>query len=293
MASTYWIKLYHEILEDPKVARLPDTVWRKMIELFLLAGDEGKGGYLPEPGEIAWRLRCDQAELESILTQLENVGILTNTDDGWLVTKFADRQDAETNVERQRRYREEKQRRTYYSNAPRNESLHNSVTNPNVDIDIDIDIDKDKDTELTAAKNAAGKLPLPPPLTLSSKKSIKPAKSTANPLTSHPAIQLVKGLTRRYPNQVNYDEVIATFGEHPDGPKAAECYRVWCARGCNSVGLGWLDWYRDGVPENARSQNKTNGRGPPGRREPAGRTPDTPEDRRRYIEGEYANFVEH
>ena len=41
MPSKYWIKLYHEVLDDPKMARLPDRLYRRCIEVFLLAGKSG------------------------------------------------------------------------------------------------------------------------------------------------------------------------------------------------------------------------------------------------------------
>ena len=50
MASRYWIKLYHEILEDPKMGRLSDRQFRRVIELFLLAGDCEMDGQTAEPG---------------------------------------------------------------------------------------------------------------------------------------------------------------------------------------------------------------------------------------------------
>ena len=55
----YWIKLYHEILDDPKMATLPDRLWRKVIEIFLIAGklSPDKSGQLPETNQIAWLLR--------------------------------------------------------------------------------------------------------------------------------------------------------------------------------------------------------------------------------------------
>ena len=39
MGAKFWIKLYHEILDDPKMGRMPDRLWRRTIELFLLAGE--------------------------------------------------------------------------------------------------------------------------------------------------------------------------------------------------------------------------------------------------------------
>lgn len=30
--ANYWIKLYHEILDDPLMATMPDRLWRRTIE---------------------------------------------------------------------------------------------------------------------------------------------------------------------------------------------------------------------------------------------------------------------
>ncbi len=109
MASKYWIKLYHEILQDPKMGRLPDNVWRRAIEIFLLAGELDEEGKLPETEEIAWLLRQPVIEtFEAELAHLEKVGVLTRLPDGWLVTKFADRQAASTDAERMKEYRKRK-----------------------------------------------------------------------------------------------------------------------------------------------------------------------------------------
>ena len=62
MASRYWIKLYHEILDDPKMGRLPHALFRRAIEFFLMAGEYGRDGGLPALADIAWRLRADEIE---------------------------------------------------------------------------------------------------------------------------------------------------------------------------------------------------------------------------------------
>jgi hypothetical protein len=77
MASRYWIKLYHEILDDPKMGRLSDALFRRTIELFLIAGDLNLQGLLPSPADIAWRLRVPEGELEPQMQALRAVGILS------------------------------------------------------------------------------------------------------------------------------------------------------------------------------------------------------------------------
>ena len=71
MGSKYWIKLYHEVLDDPKMGRLPDRLWRRTVELFLMAGDNDEGGYLPDTEDIAWRLRSNIEEVETELDELK------------------------------------------------------------------------------------------------------------------------------------------------------------------------------------------------------------------------------
>jgi hypothetical protein len=56
MKTRFWIKLYLEILDDPKMGQLPDGLWRSAIELFLLAGENGNDGLLQPVTDLAWRL---------------------------------------------------------------------------------------------------------------------------------------------------------------------------------------------------------------------------------------------
>ena len=117
MAAKYWIKLYHEILRDPKMGRLPDRTWRRAIELFLLAGESGDDGLLPDTDDIAWQLRVDAETLQADLETLAEHGIVTETEDGWLVTNFEARQGPVPGSERVARYRERKRKDQYDGNG--------------------------------------------------------------------------------------------------------------------------------------------------------------------------------
>lgn len=90
MASRYWIKFYIEILDDPKMGRLSDRLWRRASELFLLAGENGDDGALPSFSDMAWRLRLNEAELLKDLQELEDIGIVV-FNEHWHVTNFAKR----------------------------------------------------------------------------------------------------------------------------------------------------------------------------------------------------------
>ena len=163
MASNFWIKLYHEILHDPKMGMLPDNVWRRCLEIFLLAGELDNDGQLPDTQELAWLLRQGNIErFEAELEHLERVGILTRLTDGWLVTNFTKRQGVIDSAERSKAYRDRKRERgdasgphvneksvtpaSQESHEPINEPSRDShaiVTQPVTQRDADIDIDKE------------------------------------------------------------------------------------------------------------------------------------------------------
>jgi len=86
------MKLWFDILRDPKMGMLPDRLWRRVIELFLLAGQQGEEGLLPNTSEIAWQLNKPE---KAIITDLENIrktGIVDiNVDGVWYVTNFKKR----------------------------------------------------------------------------------------------------------------------------------------------------------------------------------------------------------
>ena len=78
-----------------------------------------------------------------------------------------------------------------------------------------------------------------------------------DPRSAHPAIQAFREVTQRYPPKVNFDRVIASLSDTPDLEKLKTAFEGWCARGYNPANLNWLDWYRDGVPQNGNGQHKT------------------------------------
>jgi hypothetical protein len=109
MKSDYWIKLYHEILDDSKMGTLPDRLWRRCIEVFLLAGRYGgmkKDGILPSTNELAWVLRVEPDDLELDLKQLQSLDILKPIAGGWLVVHFTERQAAVPASERGKAWRQ-------------------------------------------------------------------------------------------------------------------------------------------------------------------------------------------
>jgi len=107
MTTKYWVKLYIEILHDPKMGLLPDPLWRRAIEMFLLAGKAGNNdGILPRAGEIAWTLHLPEEQVVADLKSLAEVGIVHEAEPGvWHVTNFKERQSVVPVNERVRRHR--------------------------------------------------------------------------------------------------------------------------------------------------------------------------------------------
>ena len=135
MPSKYWFKLYHEILDDPKMGQLSDRLYRRCIELFALAGDYDQDGLLPEIEDIAWRLRLSIDELQKDIADLQALSIITSNDDGLVVTNFSKRQEPVSGAERVASFRERKRKEQYYGNE--DETYRYT--------DTDIDVDKEED----------------------------------------------------------------------------------------------------------------------------------------------------
>mgnify|MGYP003133204665 CR=1 FL=1 len=99
MSNRHWIKLWLAVLDDPKMGGLSDELWRLTIELFLVAGECGDDGVIPNGKALAWRLRRDVKTLQRMTRKLESVGILevveavdTTTPKAWRVRQFTKRQ---------------------------------------------------------------------------------------------------------------------------------------------------------------------------------------------------------
>ncbi|MBE0699670.1 MAG: hypothetical protein IH586_22320 [Anaerolineaceae bacterium] len=146
--ADYWIKLYHELLDDPKMALLPDRLWRRTIELFLLAGKVNKNGLLPETAEVAWMLRCKSDEIQLDMDQIAMAGIIYKVDDGWMVAKFEERQAPVPDKVRKQKQRERDHKREYYGSEPITE-LSRIVTQIT---DTDTEADTEADTERDSAR---------------------------------------------------------------------------------------------------------------------------------------------
>lgn len=240
MPSYFWIKLYHEILHDPKMGRLPDNLWRRVIEIFLLAGENDDEGNLPSIESMAWTLRLSVEELEANLQDLIKCNIVTQTPTGWHVTHYAQRQSAIPTKERVNAHRDREKKQAYYAmetleDESSNESLQSRYT------DIDIELDKDK-SKKKSKRVSAEKTPRHAPATI-------PASVSAYREAAH-----------RYPNKSLYGLIDEHVGSDPNK------INFWREVVVRYISLGWnpsnitgqLEWFdRNELPhKNGSAQNK-------------------------------------
>jgi len=117
-----WLRLYHDVLDDPKVQRLDPGVFKIWINLLCLASRSEPRGTLPDPGDIAFALRIDEGAARAALDELLERGLVEVTDGGLAIHNWDARQFRSDNVsERVRRHRRSAQ------GEPRSESVHETL----------------------------------------------------------------------------------------------------------------------------------------------------------------------
>ena len=154
MPSHYWAKFWIEILDDPKMGRLPDRLWRRAGECFLLAKEQNEGGYLPSLANMAWRLRLTEGELAADLEALaaEGIEIVQLKPDGrWFVRNSAKRQASASDAERMRRHRNRQRKDQYaderngYSDDNGDEDVTDTVTTRNTETEAETEAETETD----------------------------------------------------------------------------------------------------------------------------------------------------
>ena len=154
-----WIKLYTEILSDPKMGRMSDKLFRRTIELFLLAGKEDTGGTLPSVDDIAWSLHITQKEVRSILTELCNLNIVTKESEIYRISHFSDRQNSDLSRSEinHRYYVKNKQNKSdskteIQTNVRRNSDLRQSEIQT---VEEEVEVEEEKEEKINTLTNVS------------------------------------------------------------------------------------------------------------------------------------------
>jgi len=134
-----WMRLYVEVLTDPKVQNLPDFLFKIWINLLLIARINDQKGKLPESiKDLSFMLHLSEKKTRDCIERLTALELI---DDGimhnWEERQFESDKDP-TNNERQRRYRSKKNNG---SNALYNGQVTRYITEekrlPDTDTDTD------------------------------------------------------------------------------------------------------------------------------------------------------------
>ena len=107
----YWLKLYTEILDDPKYFKLSDHAKLGMFELMIIAKKYESAGKLPSLDYICFHSRRDAVWWEPVLSELENINFIMtpeNQSDQLIIRRFAERQAPVEGRERARIARQPK-----------------------------------------------------------------------------------------------------------------------------------------------------------------------------------------
>lgn len=137
----YWLKLYTEILDDPKYHRLSEQAKLGMIELMMVAKKHDKDGCLPSLDDICFYTRRDTDWWNKVIDELEKIFYVIKDDSGERIRKFAERQQAVDPKERKKQARAKKQREEY-----RDETSQHTGRKVSENRDRE-EIDKDKEGE--------------------------------------------------------------------------------------------------------------------------------------------------
>jgi len=113
MASkSLWLRLYTEVLNDPKVQRLDGETFKGWINLLCIAKESNGNGDLPELTDIAFYLRTDAEAASQLMQRLVDAGLIDHDGEryvmhGWNQRQYESDSDP-TAIERKRRERDRK-----------------------------------------------------------------------------------------------------------------------------------------------------------------------------------------
>lgn len=140
-----WFRFYTEALYDPKVQKLSSALFRQWVNILCIANKNRDTGILPHSDDIAFALRIKPSEVQNILSQLVEKGLLDKSDDGsFFPHNWTERQrNSDAGAARQQRYREK--------NKQNNSKLPEKVTSPLRDgdaLEVEVEVDKNIKSDL-------------------------------------------------------------------------------------------------------------------------------------------------
>ena len=242
MSSMPWVKLYTEMLDDPKIGRLPDAIKWRFVSLVLLAGECDNDGALQHgdgrpmtEADIAWRLRIDELRCTEELEALLQCGVVELDADVYYLPKFSDRQGRPQSEkraqwrERQARYRDTHETK---ESVTRDSRVNNASR-------------VEKSREEKRREDSADK-------------PRRPAKKPETP----PQIAAYHEVAHRYPNKSLYDDITSAVPES-DIDFYKKVLKAWIGLGWNPSNIaGQLEAYKRREIPHKNGQSNGNGSTP-------------------------------
>jgi len=117
-----WFRFYDEVLDDPKVQRLPDRLFKSWVNILCLASKcRDPNGKLPPVVDIAFALRVNADRAEEIVKQLSDAGLIDGSGND-LAPHAWDRRQFKSDVSNERVQRHRERKRNGQRNVTR--ALH-------------------------------------------------------------------------------------------------------------------------------------------------------------------------
>ena len=120
--SDPWLRFYVRTLNNPKVQRLPGSIFKGWVNLLCLAKETD--GVLPTVDDISFRLRLSKSKAESLLSTLKTSGLI----DGDRMHDWDDFQySSDSSTERVKRHRERNMERSSNVSSNVSETVQSRV----------------------------------------------------------------------------------------------------------------------------------------------------------------------
>jgi hypothetical protein len=130
--ANIWFRLHHDLLDDPRVQKLPADVFKTYINCLCLASKKGKDGTIGTIEDVSFALRETKEVFHERFMALQEVGLIVSSatnSETFLVPQWKKKQyKSDTSTERVRRHRN--------ANKTVTETL---VKHPDTDTDTDTD----------------------------------------------------------------------------------------------------------------------------------------------------------
>ena len=249
---THWIKLYVEMLDDPKVGLLPDAVKWRWVSSLLLAGELNENGFLPDINDAAWRLHTNVETLQGEMRTLAGRGLveLREHPDGgerWFIPAFVKRQEAATSTERSRNLRHRRRQNSNETHAQHIVafSSHNTET----ETEAEAEAEGEKSGAIAPAPPAPVDLPYQPVPEEVQKQKRRRGIHEPEPAivsTAPAAVKLLADLTGYWPGDDVAPALVKEFGDTPDEPALGKAVEFWRLSGYKLTNwLGIAEWYKE------------------------------------------------